>query len=155
MPKPTNRLTGNKMKKLIEIYNTVFGAGNYLAIPALLGARLYVAWVFFKSGLVKIKDMENTILLFEYEYVVPVLDPTTAAYLATAGELILPVLLAFGLFARKAAVGLFIVNYVAVISLEDIPAAAYNLHVVWGLMLLAVIIWGAEKLSADKFLNIK
>jgi putative oxidoreductase len=143
------------MKKLIEIYNTVFGAGNYLAIPALLGARLYVAWVFFKSGLVKIKDMENTILLFEYEYVVPVLDPTTAAYLATAGELILPVLLAFGLFARKAAVGLFIVNYVAVISLEDIPAAAYNLHVVWGLMLLAVIIWGAEKLSADKFLNIK
>jgi putative oxidoreductase len=67
------------MKKLIEIYNTVFGAGNYLAIPALLGARLYVAWVFFKSGLVKIKDMENTILLFEYEYVVPVLDPTTAA----------------------------------------------------------------------------
>ena len=143
------------MKKLIEIYNTVFGAGNYLAIPALLGARLYVAWVFFKSGLVKIKDMENTILLFEYEYVVPVLDPTTAAYLATAGELILPVLLALGLFARKAAVGLFIVNYVAVISLEDIPAAAYNLHVVWGLMLLAVIIWGAEKLSADKFLNIK
>jgi putative oxidoreductase len=65
------------------------------------------------------------------------------------------VLLALGLFARKAAVGLFIVNYVAVISLEDIPAAAYNLHVVWGLMLLAVIIWGAEKLSADKFLNIK
>lgn len=143
------------MKKLINLYNTVFGPANYLAIPALLGARLYVAWVFFKSGLTKLNDWESTLLLFEYEYAVPVLDFTSAAYLATFGELVLPVMLALGLFARKAALGLFVVNYIAVISLEDMPAAAYNLHVIWGLMALAVVIWGAEKLSLDQVFKIK
>lgn len=143
------------MKTIINLYNAIFGKAEYLAIPALLGARLYVAWVFFKSGLTKLNNWEGTLELFEYEYVVPVLDSVTAAYLATFGELVLPVLLALGLFSRKAALGLFIVNYIAVISLEDIPAAAYNLHVVWGLMLLAVVIWGAEKLSLDQLLKIK
>ncbi|MGB3726106.1 MAG: DoxX family protein [Glaciecola sp.] len=143
------------MKKLIEIYNQVFGLADHMAVPALLGARLYVAWVFFKSGLTKLNDWESTLLLFEYEYAVPILDFTSAAYLATFGELVLPVLLALGLFSRKAAAGLFVVNYVAVISLEDIPQAAYNLHVIWGLMLLAVVIWGAEKLSLDTIFKIK
>jgi putative oxidoreductase len=143
------------MKKLIDLYNTVFGKADLLAMPALLGARLYVAWVFFKSGLTKLNDWESTLLLFEYEYAVPVLNFEVAAYLATFGELVFPVLLALGLFARKSAIALFIVNYVAVISLEDIPQAAYNLHVIWGLMLLAVVIWGAEKLSADHFFKIK
>ena len=143
------------MKKIINLYNAIFGKAEYLAIPALLGARLYVAWVFFKSGLTKIKNWDSTLELFEYEYAVPVLDSVTAAYLATFGELVLPVLLVLGLFARKAAIGLFIVNYIAVLSLEDMPAAAYNLHVVWGLMLLAVVIWGAEKLSVDQLLKIK
>lgn len=143
------------MKTLINLYNSIFGKTEYLAIPALLGARLYVAWVFFKSGLTKLNNWEGTLELFEYEYAVPVLDSVTAAYLGTFGELFLPILMAIGLFTRKAAIGLFIVNYVAVISLEDIPAAAYNLHVVWGVMLLAVVIWGAEKLSVDHVLKIK
>ena len=143
------------MKLLINLYNAIFGKATYLAIPALLGARLYVAWVFFKSGLTKINNWQGTLELFEYEYAVPVLDSVSAAYIATAAELVLPVFLAFGLFTRKTALGLFIVNYVAVISLEDIPAAAYNMHLVWGLMLLAVLIWGAEKLSLDHLLKIK
>lgn len=143
------------MRTIISLYNDIFGKANYLAIPALLGARLYVAWVFFKSGLTKLNDWESTLLLFEYEYAVPVLDFTVAAYLATFAELVLPVLLAIGLFSRKAAAGLFVLNYVAVISLEDMPAAAYNLHIVWGLMLLAVFIWGAEKLSLDQLFKIK
>jgi putative oxidoreductase len=143
------------MKKLINLYNTVFGPANLLAVPALLGARLYVAWVFFKSGYNKLNNWEGTLQLFEHEYAVPVLNFEVAAYLATAGELVLPVMLALGLFTRKAAIGLFIVNYVAVISLEDIAPAAYNLHIIWGLMLLAVVIWGAEKLSADQLLKIK
>jgi putative oxidoreductase len=143
------------MKKIIDLYNAIFGRGEVLAVPALLGARIWVAWVFFKSGLTKIKNWDSTLQLFEYEYAVPVLDSVTAAYLATFGELVLPVLLVLGLFARKAAVGLFIINYVAVISLEDMSAIAYNLHVIWGLLLLAVIIWGAEKLSVDRLLKIK
>ena len=143
------------MRALINLYNKIFGLLQHLDIPALLAARLYVAWVFFKSGLTKLNDWESTLLLFEYEYAVPVLDHVSAAYLATAGELVLPVLTAIGAFTRKAALGLFIVNYVAVISLEDIPAAALYLHYVWGLMLIANVIWGAGRASADYFLKIK
>jgi len=143
------------MRKLIDIYNTVFEKFQYLDILALLAARLYVAWVFFKSGLTKLNDWDSTLLLFEYEYAVPVLDHVSAAYLATAAELIAPVFLAIGLFTRKAAFVIFIVNYVAVLSLEDIPDAALNLHYIWGLLLLANIIWGAGLLSADKLAKIK
>nr|WP_136251770.1 DoxX family protein [Ningiella ruwaisensis] len=143
------------MNTLIGTYNRIFGLLGHLDIPALLASRLYVAWVFFKSGLTKLNDWENTLLLFEYEYAVPLLDFQTAAYLATAGEIILPILLALGLFTRKAAIGLFIVNYVAVISLEDIPVAALYLHYIWGLMLMANIVWGAGKASSDYFLKIK
>ena len=56
--------------------------------------RMALALVFFKSGLVKISNMQSTIFLFEYEYKVPLLDPTIAAYLGTWTELVLPVLIA-------------------------------------------------------------
>ncbi len=143
------------MKAIVNLYNTLFGWLVYLQAPALLGARLYVAWVFFKSGLTKIRDWESTLLLFEYEYAVPLLNFEFAAYLATFGELVLPVLLALGLFTRKMAIGILIINYVAVISLEDMPTAALYLHHIWGLLLAASIIWGGGKLSGDALLKIK
>ena len=34
----------------------------------LLTFRVYVAWVFLKSGMHKIGDWETTLVLFEYEY---------------------------------------------------------------------------------------
>ena len=121
----------------------------------LLAARFYVAWVFFKAGLTKLRDWESTLLLFEYEYAVPVLNFEVAAYLATFGEIVLPIALVIGLFSRKAALGLFIVNYIAVISFEDLPAAAFNEHILWGTLMLLVAIWGAGKLSLDSFFKIK
>jgi len=127
-----------------------------LAQPlVLLGARLYVAWVFFASGLTKIKDWDTTLFLFEEEYAVPLLSPELAAFLATAGELILPVLLALGLTSRVSAVGLSIVNIVAVISLEEIAPAAFSLHVLWGTLLAQIIFFGAGSLSLDKLLKMK
>lgn len=143
------------MAKLINFYNTVFAKLNFLQGPTLLVARCYVAWVFFKSGLTKLRDWDSTLLLFEYEYAVPVLNFEVAAYLATFGELVLPILLVLGLLGRTAAIGLFIVNFIAVISLEDMPAAALNEHVLWGALMLLIAIWGAGKLSADHFLKIK
>lgn len=143
------------MKAIVNMYNTLFGWLVHLQSPALLGARLYVAWVFFKSGLTKIRDWESTLLLFEYEYAVPVLNFEFAAYLATFGEIVLPIFLALGLFTRHMAIGVLIINYVAVASLEDMPAAALYLHHIWGLLLVANIIWGAGKLSGDTLIKAK
>lgn len=126
---------------------------NLLQPVALLAARIYVAWVFFMSGLTKTRDWETTLFLFEEEYSVPFLNYEVAAWLSTAGELVLPILLVLGLAGRFSALGLSIVNIVAVLSLEEIAPAAYTLHIVWGLLLAQVVLWGAGYLSVDSKLQ--
>lgn len=122
--------------------------------PALdLGIRALVANVFFQSGLTKIASWETTLLLFESEYAVPVLPPTLAAYLGTAAELALPVLLLFGLGSRFAALGLFILNIVAVVSYAGLSEVGLKDHQYWGLLLLVTLFHGPGKLSVDYLLN--
>lgn len=116
---------------------------------ALLAARLYVAQVFFASGLTKLRDWETTLALFADEYHVPLLPTELAAVMGTGGELLLPVLLVLGLAGRFAAAGLFVVNAVAVISLADIPPAALQQHQFWGSLLLGLLLWGPGRWSVD------
>ena len=120
---------------------------------ALLGARVYVAQVFFLSGLTKLRDWDTTLALFHDEYQVPLLPPVLAAYAGTAGELLLPPLLLLGLAARFAAAGLSVVNVMAVLSLAEIAPAALAGHQWWGSLLLAVLLWGAGRISADQALQ--
>ena len=75
-----------------------------LQSPFLLFIRVYVAWVFLKSGMHKIGDWELTLTLFEYEYQVPLLNYELAAYLATFGELVFPVILIAGFATRFTAI---------------------------------------------------
>ncbi len=119
---------------------------------ALLAGRLYVASVFFRSGLTKLRDWEITVALFSDEYKVPLLSPEVAAFMGTGGELALPVLLVLGLFGRFAAAGLTVVNIVAVISLADIPEPALLGHIFWGSLLMAVLLWGPGAISLDRFM---
>ena len=122
---------------------------NALQGVAALLARLYVAKVFFMSGLTKLRDWDITLALFMDEYKVPLLPPEIAAVLGTAGELALPVLLVFGLGTRFAALGLSVVNVVAVLSLTDIAPAALQQHVFWGSLLAAIAIFGPGRLALD------
>lgn len=116
---------------------------------ALLAARLYVARVFFLSGLTKIRDWDTTLALFQEEYQVPLLPPEWAAWAGTAGELLLPPLLAIGFATRFAAAGLSVVNVMAVLSLAEIAPAALAGHQGWGALLLMLVLWGAGRLSVD------
>ena len=123
--------------------------------------RLWVAWAFFKAGLVKIDNMDSTIDLFTNTYQVPLLSPTVAAYLGTGVELVVPVFLAFGLFGRLTAAFLFVYNVICVISFPDLwPdgfwtglfGSAFKDHKIWGLMLLVTFVYGPGKLSLDYLL---
>jgi len=116
---------------------------------AQLLARLYVAKVFLLSGLTKVRDWDITLALFADEYKVPLLSPTLAAWLGTGAELLLPVLLSLGITGRAAALGLFVVNAVAVISLSEIGEAALQQHVFWGSLLLGLMLWGPGRWSFD------
>ena len=53
-----------------------------------LALRILLFRVFFWSGLTKIADFDQTVLLFEWEYQVPLLPADIAAVLATAVELV-------------------------------------------------------------------
>lgn len=117
---------------------------------SLLLLRCWVAWQFFKSGLSKIQTFDTTILLFREEYQVPLLSPELAAYLATTVELGCSVLLIVGLAGRLSALGLFVLNIVAVISYAD---ASLSDHLPWGLILLLFLLHGPGKLSIDHLIR--
>jgi putative oxidoreductase len=120
----------------------------------LLATRLYVSWQFLKSGWLKLTHWDSTLYLFQEEYHTPVLSPAVAAVAGTFGELFFPALLVVGLFGRYAALGLFAVNIVAVVSyaqvlLSDGFEAALGQHVLWGFMLLVLVIFGTGRWALD------
>lgn len=140
----------NVLKKIAILADSI---SVWLAPVFDLAIRLYVAKVFFLSGLTKIKNWNSTVQLFEYEYSVPLLSPELAAFLATAAELTLPVALVAGLLSRPAALALFVLNYVAMISYPDISPAGIKDHWLWGALLLVTFFHGPGKISLDHWLR--
>lgn len=135
----------------------------YLTMPAIKGLnfmspaldlliRLWVANVFWKSGLTKITSWDSTVFLFTYEFSVPLLPPEVAAALATVIELTFPVFLVLGLGTRFAALALFLFNMMAVISYPGLSDVGLKDHTYWGLLLLVTLLHGPGKISLDYFM---
>lgn len=118
-----------------------------------LGIRLWVANVFWTSGLTKIASWDTTLALFENEYNVPFLPSDIAAVLGTGTELFFPVLLFLGLGTRFSAAVLFVFNIIAVTSYPDLSEAGRMQHFYWGALLLVTLIHGPGKISLDHFLR--
>lgn len=116
---------------------------------ALLAARWVLFHAFFLSGLTKVRDWDSTLFLFQEEYHVPLLPPELAAWMGTGGELVFSALLLLGLLTRPAALGLFVVNAMAVISYPDLAPAALKDHHLWGALAVALAVFGAGRLSVD------
>lgn len=149
------------MKTILGLYHATFRFDALLTewggSLMSLALRLYVGWVFFKSGLTKIADWDSTLQLFTDEYQTPLLSPEVAAVMGAAGELALPVLLFAGLLSRPAALGLFMVNLMAVISYPqlwkfDCPAAI-NDHKYWGILLLVLVVFGPGRFALDALMG--
>jgi len=149
------------MKTILALYRATFRFDDLLTewggSLMSLALRLYLGWIFFKSGLTKIADWDSTVQLFTDEYQTPLLSPELAAMMGTAGELALPVLLFAGLLSRPAALGLFMVNLMAVISYPqlwkfDCPAAI-NDHKYWGMLLLVLVVFGPGRFALDALMG--
>ena len=135
-----------------RLHGRLQAALEALQNPVTLVARFYVAEVFFASGLTKLRDWGTTVALFTEEYKVPILPLEWAAWLGTTGEIVLPVMLLLGLLGRIPALGLSVVNIVAVISLSEIAPAALQQHISWGIVLAALAIFGSGKWVADRLI---
>lgn len=120
-----------------------------------LAIRLYIANIFWKSGLTKVANWDSTVYLFTNLYSVPVLSPEVAATSATMVELGGAVMLALGLASRFGTAALFILNIVAANSYPDLSDAGRELHIYWGMFLLIFLLHGPGKLSIDHFIRRK
>ena len=122
-------------------------------IPAwlpLLVLRLTLARPFFASGLTRWDGWFTlsfgTKILFEQDYKLHVFGaeipfplPDVVAAMASTAEIVLPILLAFGLLTRWAALGLLCMT--AVIELTY-PDAWPDYHLPWATMALAIMTFG-------------
>ena len=117
----------------------------------LLAVRIGVAMIFLKSGMTKTSEgltlADQTFVLFEYEYALPLIPHDIAAYLATYAEHILPVMLILGLGGRLAALGLL--GMTAVIQIFVYPNL-WDIHLFWAGALLLIIAKGPGLISIDK-----
>lgn len=120
-----------------------------------LGIRLYIANIFLRAGVLKLRDWDATLALFQYEYHVPLLPTAWAAVLGTGGEVVLPILLALGLAGRFSAAGLFAINMIAVVSYPDISDLGRSDHLLWGILLLVTLLHGPGQISCDHWLKLR
>ncbi|WP_207951295.1 MULTISPECIES: DoxX family protein [Cupriavidus] len=144
---------GKKSSRIITAAQAAIRLLQTLAPVLDLGIRVLIGLVFFQSGLTKLASWSTTLALFESEYTVPLLNPALAAYLGTAAELSLPVLLVLGLGTRAAALALFVFNIVAVISYPGLGEVGLKDHQYWGLLLLVTLLHGPGQLSLDHLID--
>ena len=108
--------------------------------------------IFLKSGWLK---LENAIIgnwhvteyLFQCEYNIPFMHYKIAAVLGTFSELFFPLLLLLGLVSRASAL--------VILSMVIIMSTTYmhlDEHVIWGILIINILIFGPGKISADYFI---
>lgn len=142
--------------KTCRLYRALAQFSEAAFSPLLdLAIRLWMARIFFTSGWSKFSNYLNgdwgaTVFLFKEEHPLPGIAPETAAIMGTAGELILPVLLAFGLGGRFAAAGLLIMTGVIEFL---VPNYSNPQHYLWMLLLAVPLLKGPGKISLDYILG--
>ncbi len=109
-----------------------------------LAIRLWLAQIFFVSGVVKIANWENALNLARFEYPVTWIDPVAAAYLGIATELIGAILLAVGLVTRFAALSMLLLALVIQFNYRALDA-----HLFWVLLFGWYVVRGAGPVSLD------
>ncbi len=114
-----------------------------------LAVRLWMANIFWKSGLVKVSNWAGTVDLFANDYHVPLLPPVIAAGLSLVFEIGCSVLLALGLATRLAVLPLMAITLV----IQSIYPGPQNID--WLLLLGTLLFFGAGKLSLDYLIGHK
>ncbi|MDF1721158.1 MAG: DoxX family protein [Minwuia sp.] len=151
MANTTDTAPSNAIARLVSAITRPLDAFGGPA--AVLFLRIVIFLTFYRAGMTKIADWDNTLLLFEYEYMVPILPVAVAAFLGTVFELGASVLILLGLFTRLAAVPLLVMSLVIQFVLGARAAAYDNFeHYFWMAILCYLIAKGAGVLSIDHLL---
>jgi uncharacterized membrane protein YphA (DoxX/SURF4 family) len=106
--------------------------------------RLWLAGIFWASGMVKLQSWTIALYLSAHEYPVSWLDPVTAAWLGETIEIVCPPLLVFGLATRFAALPMLILSLVIQFSYQ-----ALDQHLFWAILFGWFVVKGAGPISLD------
>jgi len=132
----------------IMYFATVKFANDYLFPLIVLFMRIWIARIFWYSGLNKISSWKSTIYLFKYEYAVPIIPVDIAAIMATGIELSMPIFLLVGFMTRLAAIPLLCMTAVIQFTYLDLTE-----HLYWALLLGTIIFYGPGRYSIDRLLH--
>jgi NADH dehydrogenase FAD-containing subunit/uncharacterized membrane protein YphA (DoxX/SURF4 family) len=110
--------------------------------------RLWLAGIFWASGMVKLQSWTIALYLSAHEYPVSWLDPVTAAWLGEAIEIICPPLLVFGLATRFAALPMLMLSLVIQFSYQ-----ALDQHLFWAILFGWFVVKGAGPISLDALIG--
>ena len=110
--------------------------------------RLWLAGIFWASGMVKLQSWTIALYLSAHEYPVSWLDPVTAAWLGEAIEIICPPLLVLGLATRFAALPMLILSLVIQFSYQ-----ALDQHLFWAILFGWFVVKGAGPISLDALIG--
>ncbi len=158
----------------LALYRRFCGLATNAQGIGLLGLRLALASVFWSSALTKVQTatlftvgdfrfrvplpviQDGTFILFSYEYfpTAPAWLTDTAAVLATVFEVILPPLLALGLFTRFAAAGLLVMTLVIQAFVYPTWSHFVSPAMWWAAAALALVAFGGGVLSLDRRLGV-
>jgi NADH dehydrogenase/putative oxidoreductase len=136
------------------IANLMGHVGNFLRLgevtlsPFLdLFIRLWLAQIFWISGILKLSNWDNALYLAAHEYPVSWLDPVTAAYLGISIEVLCPIFMALGLATRLAAIPMLVLSLVIQFEYQ-----ALNQHLYWAGLFGWYAVMGAGSISLDRLL---
>jgi len=110
--------------------------------------RIWMAKVFWYSGLSKIQSWSTTILLYKDEYKVPYISPELAAQLSVGVELSCPIFLILGLASRLATIPMLVMT--AIIEMTYLHS---HEHYYWAFLLGLILCYGPEQISLDYFIR--
>lgn len=140
-----------KVSKFLSAYKALTRVLETWFLPLFdLFVRLWIASIFWRSGVLKFQSWETTLTLFTYEYPVPFLAPEVAAFLGTVFELSCPVLLTVGFLTRLAVLPLIAMTLVIQFTYQDNVQ-----HYYWLMLLTYLLLKGPGTLSIDYFLHRK
>jgi putative oxidoreductase len=147
------------MAALVEWTNAAL---RTIATPSLtqLVLRCGLAVPFWRSGVNKwdgfLQLNDVAVLLFSSEFKLHLPGgpydfpaPGLMAFAAGSTEILLPILLVFGLAIRLAAFGLLLMTLVVQLTVPD----GWPLHLTWAAMALGVMAWGPGRLSLDHWIS--
>lgn len=136
------------ISKLIEIYFFSVKLLEIYGLPILLlFIRIWMAKIFWYSGLTKISNWPATLFLFKEEYKVPFIPYEIAAYISTFFELGCPILLIVGFATRFATLPMIAMT--VVIELTYTHSVE---HYYWGMLFILILLHGPGRLSLDYYI---